>query len=279
MLSAQGGVYKKQNMKKYLVLLLIAASCKPSQSVVNAPSNAIPGYSVGGKIFTSVYMQKAAEYRALCYQAYNAGRARIDNFVSTTNLPKAIITDIDETILDNSPYAVKQGFAGKEYDLKSWQEWTARAEADTMPGAAAFLHYAAAKGVQIFYVTNREEVERAGTLANLRKFALPNADEAHLFTRKDVSSKERRRIDLMQSYEIVLLMGDNLADFSNFFDKKSFDERKANTDALWAEFGKKFIVLPNPNYGDWEGALFKYNYKLTQAQKDSVFRATLKSYE
>lgn len=253
-------------------------ACKSSQPIVRNNATSIPGYSVGGKVFTSVFVQKAAEYRALCYQAYNTGRMRIDAYIAQTNLPKAIITDIDETILDNSPYAVKQGFEGKEYDLKTWQEWTARGEADTLPGASAFLQYAASKGIQIFYVTNRDQAERAGTLANLKKFNLPNADEAHLVTRQNVSSKEARRNAILQTHEVVLFMGDNLADFSNLFDKKNIIDRNAGADALWAAFGKKFIVLPNPNYGDWEGALFNYNYKLTQVQKDSVFKATLKSY-
>lgn len=265
-------------MKKYLLIAVLFTACKTSQNQRSAATYEVKDYSIAGKMFTSMYMQKAAEYRALCYQAYNIARWRIDNYAPVTNLPKAIITDIDETILDNSPYAVKQVLSGKEYELPSWQQWTSLAKADTMPGAAAFLQYAASKGVEIFYVTNRETAERAGTLANLQKFSLPNADEAHLFTRQNVSSKEERRKYIMKTKEVVLLMGDNLADFSSLFDKKPYDERRANADAIAAEFGKKFIVFPNPNYGDWEGALYKYNYKYTQSQKDSVMKSTLLSY-
>ena len=82
----------------------------------------------------------------------------------------------------------------------------------------------------------------------------------------------------MKNYEVLLLMGDNLADFSSLFDKKTEEERKINTDISAGEFGKKFIVFPNVNYGDWESSLYKYNYKLTQAQKDSVIRSVLKGY-
>jgi len=35
-----------------------------------------------------------------------------------------------------------------------------------------------------------------------------------------------------------------------------------------ALFGSKFIVLPNAMYGDWEGALYNYQYNLTPQQKD-----------
>ena len=82
----------------------------------------------------------------------------------------------------------------------------------------------------------------------------------------------------MQTHDIVLLLGDNLGDFSVLFDKKSQEEREANTLAAANEFGKKFIVLPNAVYGDWESALFRYNRQLNAIQKDSVIKASLKTY-
>ena len=82
----------------------------------------------------------------------------------------------------------------------------------------------------------------------------------------------------MDRYEVILLMGDNLADLSMLFDKKTETERKNNTDLLATEFGNKFIVFPNPNYGDWESSMYKFDYKLTQLQKDSVIKAVLKNY-
>lgn len=253
-------------------------SCKITKQVAN-PGPALPqNISLNGKLFSSLFHQRAAEYRALCLQGYNIAKVRIDNYAAQTVKTKAIITDIDETILDNSPYAVHQAYIGKEYDSPSWYEWTDKAAADTMPGAADFLKYAASKNIEIFYITNREQRERASTLKNLQHFNLPNADETHLLSKQTTSSKEARRQEVMKAYEIVFLMGDNLADFSYLFDKKTEAERRINTDLSAAEFGKKFIVFPNANYGDWESSLYKYNYKLTQMQKDSVMRSVLKSY-
>ena len=165
-----------------------------------------------------------------------------------------------------------------EYESPSWYEWTDKAAADTMPGAVAFLKYAASKNIEIFYITNREQRERATTLKNLQYFDLPNADESHLLTKQSASSKEGRRQQVMKNYEVLILMGDNLADFSSLFDKKTEEERKSSTDIFSGEFGKKFIVFPNVNYGDWESSLYKYNYKLTQMQKDSIIRSVLKGY-
>jgi predicted secreted acid phosphatase len=75
-----------------------------------------------------------------------------------------------------------------------------------------------------------------------------------------------------------MLIGDNMNDFSYLFEKKTSDERDKVADDFSAEFGNRFIVLPNPVYGDWESSLYHYNYSLSPAQKDSVIRASLYSY-
>lgn len=263
----------------FFATLIMVVACSPSAKI-NRSAGALlsENYIAGGKIFTSLYQQKAAEYRALCLQAYNIAMVRINNYVSQGGKPLAIVTDIDETLLDNSPYAVHQALRGKDYEPASWYEWTERAEADSMPGAPALLKYARSKGIEIFYVTNRDQRERDATLKNLQRFQFPNADTAHLMLRENTSSKEVRRQRILQTHDVVFFMGDNLADFSAFFDKKNLAERSANTDMLAAQFGQKFIVLPNPNYGDWEGAIYNYNYKFSSAEKDSVIRVVLRNY-
>jgi 5'-nucleotidase (lipoprotein e(P4) family) len=271
-------------MKYYLLIAVVFTfSCKGSKQLTTNPAVVVmqtmpQNTSLNGKLFSSIFQQRAAEYRALCLQGYNIAKMRIDNFVTQTEKPKAIITDIDETILDNSAYAVHQAYEGSEYTGATWYEWTDKSAADTMPGAADFLKYVASKNIQVFYITNREDKERAGTLKNLQRFGLPNADEIHLYTKLGTSSKEVRRQQVMDRYEVVLLMGDNLADLSMLFDKKTEEERRKNADMLAGEFGKKFIVFPNANYGDWESSMYKYDYKLTQVQKDSVIKSVLKSY-
>ena len=265
-------------MRKLLFIgtCMLAACTTKQLTTTLAPVNGT--VSINGKIFTSLFQQKAAEYRALCFQAYNIARLRLDEYKPLTNKPRAIVTDIDETVLDNSPYEAHRVLQGNDYDPASWYEWTAKASADTLPGAASFLKYAASKGITIFYITNRDEKERAATIQNLKKFDLPNADDLHFMPKQNVSSKEARRQAVFNAYEIVLLLGDNLADFSALFDKKTVDERMRNTNFSMADFGNRFIVLPNPVYGDWESSLFNYNYKLTQGQKDSVIRGVLKTY-
>ena len=196
-----------------------------------------------------------------------------------TSKPRAIITDIDETVLDNSPYAVKRAMEGKMYDQVSWSDWTSKSLCDTLAGSFSFFNYAASKGVEVYYISNRLEEERIGTLNNLKKYDFPNADNDHLLLKEKSSSKEERRQKIAATHEIVLLLGDNLPDFSSSYDnKKSTAERTAITLQNAAVFGKKYIVLPNSNYGDWEGAIYNYQYGFTPVQKDSAMRSNLKGY-
>jgi len=265
-------------MKKGIIISsLIFCACTSLHKAQKESVSTVP-MMYDGKLFTALYQQKSAEYKALCLQSYNIAALRLQEYKSVSLLPKAIVTDIDETVLDNSPFAVHQGLLKKDFDYAAWYEWTNMSKADTVPGAPAFLKLAASKGVEIFYITNRDEKERESTLRNLSKYNLPNTDNEHLILKTNGSSKESRRQQVAANHEIVLLIGDNLGDFSSLFDKKNQQDRERNVDASLADFGNRFIVLPNPNYGDWEGALFNYNYKLTPQQKDSIYKSVLKNY-
>jgi len=236
-----------------------------------------------GKLWASLWQQRAAEYKALCFQAYNLAALRINQAVSHKKKggkPLAVVTDIDETLLDNSPEDARAAFHNQEFDSKAWKKWTAKGIADTVPGAPAFFKYAAKKGVAVFYISNRDEDESAGTLKNLQHYHLPFADNAHLLLKGSASSKEDRRQLVLKKYNVVLLCGDNLADFDALYDDHPDEQqRAAATQKLMKQFGSKYIVLPNVSYGDWESSLFHFNYKLTAAQKDSIVRSAIKLSE
>lgn len=230
---------------------------------------------------TVLWEQRSGEYRALCFQAYEAARFRLkENLVKNKSAkPKCVVVDVDETVLDNSPFQAYELRQGRDYDQKDWQEWTAKAVADTVPGALAFLKFAAQNKVETFYVTNRNESEREATLKNLKKWKFPFADNAHLLLKSNVSSdKEPRRAFIAQKYDIVLLCGDNLNDFSGIFFTKDESVRNAKTELSRSLFGHKFIVLPNPMYGDWMDALYDGKKGLTEQEKGDMRLKKLKSY-
>lgn len=265
-------------MKKYLCLLLFG-SVLFSGAVSAQDKNDKSSLVNSGKAWASLYQQRAAEYKALCFQAYNTAKLRIDQAVKKHHTkPLAVVTDIDETVLDNSPYDAARALQNLDYTTDTWKQWTAKAQCDTVPGAPSFFKYAASKGVKVFYITNRDEDERAATLKNLQIYRLPNADDAHLLLKNGSSSKESRRQQVLKKYNIVLLCGDNLPDFDALYDNKPSEEnRSVTTEKLRRDFGKKYIVIPNPSYGDFENALFKFNYNLTTAQKDSIIKSLIKT--
>lgn len=257
------------------LILLFLFSCTSVRQTTQGPVYGSDDITVKGKLFTTVFQERASEYRALCYQAFNIARLRVDLLPAPSSKPFAIMTDIDETVLSNAAYQANRTLQGTDYDPESWYRWTSMAKADTVPGALSFLQYASSKGIAIFYVTNRDEAEREGTLKNLQKFNFPNAVNDHLYLKGKESSKEGRKQDILKNYEIVLLMGDNLNDLSKAFEKKSPTDRNRVTDSLSSQFGKTLIVLPNAVYGDWENALYKYERNLSPAKKDSILRASI----
>ena len=272
-------------MKKIFIVSFILAACSTTKQVPappstpSSPDRVLQSLVVDGKLFTSVYQQTVAEYKALCLHAFTLARLQLDQALKTGSSKQlAIITDIDETILDNSRYAIHRALQGKDYETLSWSQWIARSEADTIAGAYAFLTYAASRGVEVFYITNRDEKDRNGTQKNLEIYNFPNADARHLIMRQGSSSKEERRAAINSGFEVVLLLGDNLADFSALFDKTPFEEREVVVRKLQQEFGRRFILIPNPVYGDWESALYGYNNNYSTAQKDSILKAAGKSY-
>ncbi len=226
-----------------------------------------------------LWYQLSGEMRALYYQGYNVARYNLDNYLAYSRSSKkmAVVVDIDETILNNSPYEGKIILNDKGYTPQSWREWVDLAKADTLPGALSFLKYAAEKGVETFYISNRLEAEIQPTLTNLRKFDFPFADESHMIFKSNTSSKEERRKKLSSTHDIVILCGDNLGDFDITFENRDIQSNRDSVDKYRAEFGKRFIVLPNPMYGDWEKPIYSMK-NMTESQRDSARKALLLAY-
>lgn len=230
-------------------------------------------------VMAIVWYQAAAEFRALCYQAYNVARMRLDHHLLTdkTARKKAVIVDIDETVLDNSPHAARLIKENAAYPVL-WNEWVDAAQAAALPGAVEFLTYAVSKGVDVFYISNRRVDQVDATVRNLVAAGFPQATVQHMLFKEKESGKEGRRQKVARTHEIVLLMGDNLNDFSDVFEEKNVRDRFGATDRVKGEFGTRFIVLPNPMYGDWEAALYHYNYRISDEEKDARRKDILRGF-
>jgi 5'-nucleotidase (lipoprotein e(P4) family) len=258
------------------IVLSAMASAQTASTAASTPAPADNEYQTGA----ALWQQSSGEARALQYQAYALARLMLDRDLrihGKSKLKRAVVVDADETVLDNSRFQAGLVVNREAFTSAAWIDWCNRAKATAIPGAVEFLKYAASRGVSVFYVTNRGTAEKAGTITNLKQLGFPDVTEETLVVRTDVSSKEPRRQKISERYRIVLLCGDNLADFSSVFEGKTTEERAAAVDAARKKFGTQFIVLPNPMYGDWENAVYGYASRLSEQEKAAKRKAALKT--
>jgi len=224
----------------------------------------------------TLYAQKAGEMRALSYQAFNVAKMKLDKDLRrSSKKTRAVVVDVDETIVDNSPFQA-QGIKDNTNYPVGWREWINMASATALPGAVEFLNYAHKRGVEVFYITNRKVVGFDATYKNLVALGFPVKKENMMLREKD-SSKKSRREEVLKKHRIVLLMGDNLGDFSEIFELNDNDARNNLVDQNKRAFGDKFIVLPNVMYGNWEAALYNGNMRLPNEEKKKIRHSLLKS--
>ncbi len=274
-------------MKNYLqyafaaVVLFTACNQEPATAPIATEAPAPSPYKDSEFTVQAIlYHQFGSEYRALCYQGYNLATERLMAIVKAKPKGKlAIITDLDETVVDNSYYNTWLVNEGALYTPETWKQWTAESKATLVPGSLAFFKLADSLGVEIFYVSNRGVDEYKATLKNMQELGMPQLDSSHFYLKTTTSGKEERRQSVAAlGYEVVMFLGDNLNDFSMAFEKQTNERRHAIADSLEGRFGKDFIIFPNAIYGEWEVALYDYNHKLTAAEKDSIRKSVLKGF-
>lgn len=232
-------------------------------------------------VMSTLWYQRASECRALYYQAFNVAKLSLDQQLanSDNSKPKAVVVDIDETVLDNSPFETNSIRTGKSFTPALWDEWVNMAKAQATPGALEFLKYAESKGVETFYISNRSVSATAKTLENLQNLGFPYADEKHILLKEKTSIKTARRKIVSSTHDILIFAGDNIGDFDEFFEDRSTNYGFDKLDSQKELFGKKYIVLPNPMYGSWEKQVLKSDKKLSPQEKEELRKAKLIGYE
>jgi len=256
-----------------VALTVISISCKQNEEEI-IHSNVVEDFNQKQGLNAVLWHQTSAEYKALCFQAYNLAKVQLDHKLEQHaypyDLPPAIVMDLDETVIDNSYFNAQLIKDNRTFSKAAWKEWSDKVSATAVPGAIEFIKYAKEKGVTVIFISNRRTNELQNTKLNLEKLGLDNLDTNNFYFRVEEGSKKARREEVSKNHEIVMLFGDNLADFTELFDKKSVEKRNELVTDLQAKFGDAFIILPNALYGEWESSLFEYKYDYTEAQKDSI---------
>lgn len=258
-----------------LCLLAIGACAPRSTPPGTTPAPAGPSAPSAAKPAalpdSVVWFRTSVEYRATATQAYRLASLMLDRALAdprwTAALeqtgdfaakPPAVILDVDETVLDNSESEERNIREGAAYSEERWAVWCNERKATPIPGALDFTRAAAAKGVTVFYVTNRDRTLEEATRDNLAAhgFPLDTARDTVLTKgeRPDwTSDKSPRRELVAQNFRILLLIGDDFGDFAKGA-RSSLDARRALESANAALWGVKWITLPNPLYGSWKTA-------------------------
>jgi acid phosphatase len=188
-----------------------------------------------------------------------------------SHLRPAIIVDVDETVLDNSPFQAQLVANNTDFSAELWKQWVELEQAEAIPGAVDFLNYVHARGVLVFYVTNRVVGSESHTRRNLEQAGFPLASGMDVILSKGEndwpSDKSSRRRWVAEKYRIVLLVGDDINDFVSGARTKSPEPRLALVRKYDANWGTRWIVLPNPLYGSWEASLMARNFSVPDAEK------------
>ena len=234
-----------------------------------------------------LFKRTSAEFKANTFQVYSSAQKNIDKALEDKSwtailnqsddyhsLPPAIILDIDETVLDNSEHQVRSIKNGTSYPV-GWKEWVSEESASALPGVTDYLSYADAKGIKIFYVTNRTHDLEEYTRNNIKALGLPFDSDVDVLLMKNekgwTSDKTSRRNLIKKDFRVIQIFGDQLDDFIPLEETAtSVKSRKDLIDKYANMWGEKWFMIINPMYGEWEEAIYEHCWDCFPEQNDRI---------
>jgi acid phosphatase len=226
-------------------------------------------------------MQVSAEYRGCCYQSFNVARRRLGEKLRDAPAggwakPPAVVLDLDETVLDNGAFQARLIRNGLAYDQATWDDYEKNdfTQVRLVPGAKGFIEDAKRLGLGVVYISNRKQKQpfRDGTLNALELLGV-EVPAPDVLGAETTSDKTARRAEVERRYTVLLYVGDNLRDFFEGDFRSTIDnngptrttevkalraavERRAYAVDRCADlFGREWVILPNPAYGEWTKVL------------------------
>ena len=282
-------------MRNLLFLLAVAstsACAAPQKPAPEAPAE--PAQRDG--TLSLLWTQTAVEFAAVTRAAFGQATAALPALVadptafaaveqkSADKLPPAVILDLDETVLDNSAYQVWLIKTGQSYASDTWAAWCDAGQATLVPGVKEFLLAAVAQGVTPIYISNRDAACEAATRRNLEAVGLPIVErdgvDAVLLKKEQPtwgSDKGTRRLEVARNFRIVMLIGDNFGDFLDGV-SVSIAERDALANPYQGWWGNRWIPIPNPQYGSWDGAAFGHKPAMPAAEQSAARLGALRGW-
>ena len=233
-------------------------------------------------VYRAIYRAAAVQLPAALADKRWDALQKEDRGNDPRKLPPAIIVDVDETVLDNSPSSVRQIREQRGFDDANWNLWVNERKAKALPGAAEFLNAAAKRGVTIFYISNRTADQAQATIDNLRSAGFPIKDASQFLglgtvvdgCEQEGSEKACRRQLVGRGYRVLMQFGDQVGDFVQILANTPEGRRAAI--APYADWiGQRWWALPNPLYGSWEPALFNNAWSQPAGERRAQKEAAL----
>jgi 5'-nucleotidase (lipoprotein e(P4) family) len=252
------------------VIYSINALSIDNHRLKEAHTRCVPGHPETSNAYLSTkWYLDSAEQSALYNQAFNVGLEKIKLRVKSDKLKKSqwgVVFDIDETVLNNMKYdqniVVNQC---KNFDLSSWDEFLDKEVSTATPGAVNITCSIKKMGGYVALVSNRnitnhKDIIKA-TVGNLNKVGI--CYDTILFASNKTGNNKNSRFMAVTSgkydnlsytkkipaIDVVAYFGDNIQDFPNY--KQSEVLSQSTNSSFFANFGKKYFILPNPIYGSW----------------------------
>jgi acid phosphatase len=280
-------------MRRIVLLCAVVSTllgCAARETTTVDPISEIAAPSALSKdlLNATVYQQTAAEFVAVARQTFQIATAQLDVALADRSfsaaleqsppfdsLPPAVIVDLDETMIDNAPYEARVAITGKAFSQEDWGKWVDEAAAREIPGALDFARACEARGIAVVYLSNRKVSELGRTQDNMARLEFPYArDNAYYALRPDdrsdaLYSKTARRAKVAQTHRIIMLIGDNLGDFTEAY-SGTREQRAAAVAQNLHRLGTQWLVLPNSMYGSWEDTLYKGEPDASDARRHEL---------
>lgn len=202
------------------------------------------------------WFRNSAEARGIYLEVYRLAGEQLDRLAAGA-APQtwAVIMDADETLVDNSTFQKEQ--AGAPYSEVAWGSWVARKAAPALPGAVEFTRLIHRLGGRLAIVTNRDNRYCDATRENLKSDSI----EADIVLCRTTTSDKNPRFQSvaggtaspsLSALKVLMWVGDNIQDFPNLTQRV-----RDGRDADYDQFGRTYILLPNPMYGSWEKQAYR----------------------
>jgi acid phosphatase len=219
------------------------------------------------------WMQTSVEFRLVSGQTFRTALAQLDKAIkdaglgraarrrarkSATGLPPAIIVDVDETMLDNTPYQARLIRDNKSFDDFSWNQWVQQRAATAMPGALGSPRPCrpAREVTDLIHLNRTADQARRDQSTTLRKAGFPIKVRQASFSAWGtvVDGLRFGRLDKRlprppgrgRRHRVLMQFGDQLGDFVRQSSPTLPQGASRAVRPYLGWIGDRWFVLPNP---------------------------------